>query len=142
MVAHVIRIDAGLVGQRPPDGRSPARRVGRSRCRSSASRARDDRPGLKACLDYFNAGDTLIVWKFDRLGRLLPHLLTINTDLNARGIAFRSLTEQIDTTTPHGESLFSVFGAPAEYERALTRERVMAGWPQPNAGGARVAVRQ
>lgn len=70
-----------------------------------ASGARDDRPGLKACLDYLNAGDTLIVWKLDRLGRSLPHLLTIVTDLKARGIAFRSLTEQMDTTTPHGELL-------------------------------------
>jgi hypothetical protein len=76
-----------------------------------ASGARDDRPGLKACLDYLNAGDTLIVWKLDRLGRSLPHLLTIVTDLKARGIAFRSLTEQMDTTTPHGELLFSLFGA-------------------------------
>ena len=92
-----------------------------------ASGARDDRPGLKACLDYLNAGDTLIVWKLDRLGRSLPHLLTIVTDLKARGIAFRSLTEQMDTTTPHGELLFSLFGALAQYERALTRERVMAG---------------
>lgn len=73
------------------------------------------------------AGDTLIVWKLDRLGRSLPHLLTIVTDLKARGIAFRSLTEQMDTTTPHGELLFSLFGALAQYERALTRERVIAG---------------
>jgi len=92
-----------------------------------ASGARDDRPGLKACLDYLSAGDTLIVWKLDRLGRSLPHLLTIVTDLKTRGIAFRSLTEQMDTTTPHGELLFSLFGALAQYERALTRERVMAG---------------
>ncbi|OWQ98373.1 hypothetical protein CDQ91_07730 [Sphingopyxis witflariensis] len=76
-----------------------------------ASGARDDRPGLKACLDYLNAGDTLIVWKLDRLGRSLPHLLAIVTDLKARGIAFRSLTEQMDTATPHGELLFSLFGA-------------------------------
>ena len=92
-----------------------------------ASGARDDRPGLKACLGYLKAGDTLIVWKLDRLGRSLAHLLTIVTDLKARGIAFRSLTEQMDTTTPHGELLFSLFGALAQYERALTRERVMAG---------------
>ena len=84
-----------------------------------ASAARDDRPGLKACLDYLNAGDTLIVWKLDRLGRSLPQLLAIVTDLKTRGIAFRSLTEQMDTTTPHGELLFSLFGALAQYERAL-----------------------
>ena len=69
----------------------------------------------------------VIVWKLDRLGRSLPHLLAIVTDLKTRGIAFRSLTEQMDTTTPHGELLFSLFGALAQYERALTRERVMAG---------------
>ena len=92
-----------------------------------ASGARDDRPGLKACLDYLNPGDTLIVWKLDRLGRSLPHLLAIVTDLKTRGIAFRSLTEQMDTTTPHGGLLFSLFGALAQYERALTRERVIAG---------------
>lgn len=92
-----------------------------------ASGARDDRPGLKACLEYLKTDDTLVVWKLDRLGRSLPHLLTIVTDLKARGVAFRSLTEQMDTATPHGEFLFSVFGALAQYERALTRERVLAG---------------
>lgn len=85
--------------------------------------ARDNRPWLTACLDYLKAGDTLIVWKLDRLGRSLPHLLTIVTDLKARGVAFRSLTEQIDTTMPQGELLFSLFGALAQYERALTREQ-------------------
>ncbi len=68
-----------------------------------------------------------MVWKLDRLGRSLPHLLGIVTDLKKRGIAFRSLTEQMDTTTPHGELLFSIFGALAQYERALTQERVIAG---------------
>jgi DNA invertase Pin-like site-specific DNA recombinase len=92
-----------------------------------ASGARDDRPGLKACLAFLKAGDVLVVWKLDRLGRSLSHLLAIVADLKARGIAFRSLTEQMDTTTPHGELLFSIFGALAQYERALTRERVIAG---------------
>jgi DNA invertase Pin-like site-specific DNA recombinase len=92
-----------------------------------ASGARDDRPGLKACLAWLKEGDTLVVWKLDRLGRSLPHLLSIITDFRTRGIAFRSLTEAMDTTTPHGELLFSMFGALAQYERALTRERVMAG---------------
>src|SRR3546814_20428577 len=92
-----------------------------------ASGARDDRAGLKACLDYMNAGDTLVVWKLDRLGRSLPHLLALVPDLKERGIAFRSLTEQMDTTTPHGALLFSLFGALAQYERALTRARIMAG---------------
>lgn len=92
-----------------------------------ASGARDDRPGLKACLAYLAEGDSLVVWKLDRLGRSLSHLLSIIADLRERGIAFRSLTEQMDTTTPHGELLFSLFGALAQYERALTRERVVAG---------------
>ena len=92
-----------------------------------ASGARDDRPGLRACLAYLRAGDRLVVWKLDRLGRSLPHLLAIVADLKARGVAFRSLTERMDTTTPHGELLFMIFGALAQYERALTRERVMAG---------------
>ncbi|HQS96798.1 MAG: resolvase [Novosphingobium sp. 17-62-19] len=92
-----------------------------------ASGARDDRPGLKACLAFLKEGDGLVVWKLDRLGRSLPHLLSIVTDLKDHGISFRSLTEQMDTTTPHGELLFSLFGALAQYERALTRERVVAG---------------
>lgn len=72
-----------------------------------ASGVRDNRPGLKACLEYVRSGDCLVVWKLDRLGRSLPHLLSIITDLKERGTAFRSLTEQMDTTTPHGELLFS-----------------------------------
>jgi DNA invertase Pin-like site-specific DNA recombinase len=66
------------------------------------------------------------VWKLDRLGRSLPHLLAIITALKEQGVAFRSLTEQMDTATPHRELLFSLFGALAQYERALTRERVTA----------------
>lgn len=100
---------------------------GRHLYSDKASGARDDRAGLKACLEYMAPGDTLVVWKLDRLGRSLPHLLAIVTDLKVRGVAFRSLTEQMDTTTPHGELLFSIFGALAQYERALTRERIMAG---------------
>jgi DNA invertase Pin-like site-specific DNA recombinase len=92
-----------------------------------ASGARDDRPGLKACLDDLRSGDCLVVWKLDRLGRSLSHLLSIVTALKQQGVAFRSLTEQMDTTTPHGELLFSIFGALAQYERALTKERVVAG---------------
>lgn len=92
-----------------------------------ASGARDDRPGLRACLDYLQPGDTLVVWKLDRLGRSLPHLLQIITELREKGVGFRSLTEQMDTTTPHGELLFHLFGALAQYERALTQERIQAG---------------
>ena len=92
-----------------------------------ASGARADRPGLAHALEFARQGDCLVVWKLDRLGRSLPHLLSIVTGLRERGVAFRSLTEQMDTTTPHGELLFSIFGALAQYERALTQERVSAG---------------
>src|SRR5882724_8774939 len=67
-----------------------------------ASGARDDRPGLQHALAYVQPGDCLVVWKLDRLGRSLPHLLQIVTTLQAQGVAFRSLTEQMDTTTPQG----------------------------------------
>lgn len=92
-----------------------------------ASGARDDRPGLKTCLDFVKVGDTLVVWKLDRLGRSLPHLLSIVAGLRDTGVAFRSLTEGMDTNTPHGELLFHIFGALAQYERALTCERIQAG---------------
>ena len=92
-----------------------------------ASGAKDDRPDLTKALEFVKAGDCLVVWKLDRLGRSLSHLLTIVTDLKEKGVAFRSLTEQMDTTTPHGELLFQLFGALAQYERALIQERVKAG---------------
>ncbi|MCK3146370.1 recombinase family protein, partial [Escherichia coli] len=92
-----------------------------------ASGARDNRPGLKSCLAELREGDVLIVWKLDRLGRSLSHLLRIIEDLKIRGIAFRSLTESIDTTTTHGAFLFNLFGTLAEYERTLITERVNAG---------------
>ncbi len=92
-----------------------------------ASGAKDDRPGLAKALDFVQPGDVLVVWKLDRLGRSLSHLLTIVTTLQERQVAFRSLTEALDTTMPAGEFLFQVFGALAQYERALTHERVMAG---------------
>ena len=92
-----------------------------------ASGARDDRPGLAQALAFLRPGDTLVVWKLDRLGRSLPHLIDIITGLRTDGIGFRSLTEQMDTATPHGELLFHLFGALAQYERALTQERIQAG---------------
>jgi DNA invertase Pin-like site-specific DNA recombinase len=91
------------------------------------SGSRGDRAGLTKALALVRPGDCLIVWKLDRLGRSLPHLLTTVTDLKARGIAFRSLTEQMDTTTPQGEFLFHIFGALAQFERSLIQERVQAG---------------
>lgn len=92
-----------------------------------ASGNRRDRPGLGSALAYLHPGDCLVVWKLDRLGRSLPHLLETVNGLRTRGIGFRSLTEQMDTTTPQGEFLFHVFGALAQFERSLTQERVNAG---------------
>jgi DNA invertase Pin-like site-specific DNA recombinase len=102
-----------------------------------ASGARDDRPGLKQCLGFLKPGDTLVVWKLDRLGRSLPHLLDIVNGLRKGGIAFRSLTEGMDTNTPQGEFLFNLFGSLAQYERALTRERVQAGLEAARRRGRR-----
>jgi DNA invertase Pin-like site-specific DNA recombinase len=92
-----------------------------------ASGAKDDRSGLEQALQFVHPGDVLIVWKLDRLGRSLSHLLSIVNTLKEKQVAFRSLTEGMDTTTPSGELLFHVFGALAQYERALTQERVVAG---------------
>lgn len=92
-----------------------------------ASGAKDDRPGLAQVMKFVHPGDVLVVWKLDRLGRSLAHLLSIVTTLKDKQVAFRSITEGMDTTTPSGELLFHVFGALAQYERSLTQERVMAG---------------
>jgi DNA invertase Pin-like site-specific DNA recombinase len=92
-----------------------------------ASGAKDNRPGLVKALAFVQPGDVLVVWKLDRLGRSLSHLLSIVNALKEKQVAFRSLTEGMDTTTASGELLFHVFGALAQYERALTRERVVAG---------------
>jgi len=102
-----------------------------------ASGARGDRPGLAKALEFVHSGDVLVVWKLDRLGRSLSHLLDIVNSLKEKQVAFRSLTENMDTTTPSGELLFQVFGALAQYERALTRERVMAGLASAKRRGRR-----
>jgi DNA invertase Pin-like site-specific DNA recombinase len=102
-----------------------------------ASGSRGDRPGLVKVLAFVRPGDCLVVWKLDRLGRSLPHLLDTVTDLKKRGIAFRSLTEQMDTTTPQGEFLFHVFGALAQFERSLIQERVQAGLAAARRRGRR-----
>lgn len=91
------------------------------------SGAKTERPGLRKCLADMRDGDTLIVWKLDRLGRSLSHLIRIIEQLKTRRIAFRSLTEGIDTTSSHGEFLLNLFGTLAQYERALITERVNAG---------------
>lgn len=92
-----------------------------------ASGAKVERQGLKACLGYLTEGDVLIVWKLDRLGRSLTHLVTLLEALRGRGVRFRSLTEGMDTTTPSGELLFNIVASVAQFERSLIRERVNAG---------------
>jgi DNA invertase Pin-like site-specific DNA recombinase len=82
---------------------------------------------LAQALEFVRPGDVPVVWKLDRLGRSLSHLLTIVNTLKDKQVAFRSLTEGMDTTTASGELLFHVFGALAQYERALNQERVVAG---------------
>ncbi|MBD2780855.1 recombinase family protein [Xenorhabdus sp. 42] len=102
-----------------------------------ASGAKDDRPGLIKALDFVQPGDILIVWKLDRLGRSLLHLLSIINQLQSQNVQFRSLTKAMDTTLPSGELLFHVFGALAQYERSLTKERVIAGLAAANRRGKR-----
>lgn len=101
----------------------------------TASGAKVDRHGLEQAISYLRPGDTLVVWKLDRLGRSLKHLIETVSQLHERGIGFRSLTEQIDTTTPTGKLVFHVFGALAEFERDLIRERVQAGLQASRARG-------
>jgi DNA invertase Pin-like site-specific DNA recombinase len=102
-----------------------------------ASGARTDRAGLRSALEYVRDGDVLIVWKLDRLGRSLPHLIETVTTLEARSVGFRSLTEAIDTTTPGGRLIFHLFGALGQFERDLIRERRRAGLMAAAARGRR-----
>jgi DNA invertase Pin-like site-specific DNA recombinase len=101
----------------------------------TASGARTDRPTLAQVLDQLRPGDTLVVWKLDRLGRSLRHLVDLVTGLAERGVGFRSLQESIDTTTPGGKLVFHVFAALAEFERDLIRERTTAGLVAARARG-------
>ncbi|MDD5581310.1 MAG: recombinase family protein [Methylobacter sp.] len=91
------------------------------------SGAKQDRLELQQCLKSLRAKDVLIVWKLDRLGRSLQHLIEVVADLDSRRIGFQSLTEHIDTTSPAGKLIFHIFGSLAEFERGLIRERVRAG---------------
>jgi DNA invertase Pin-like site-specific DNA recombinase len=93
----------------------------------TASGTLKDRPMLAAALDFIREGDTLVVWKLDRLARSVKQLIDTIEHLHKRGIGFRSLTESIDTTTAGGRLIFHVFGALAEFERAIIRERTIAG---------------
>src|SRR5437764_10630749 len=94
-----------------------------------------DRPGLNQALSHLREGDTLVVWRLDRLGRSLRHLIETVTTLSEQGISFQSLTEHIDTSTATGTLVFQIFGALAEFERNLIKERTVAGLLSARARG-------
>ena len=103
-----------------------------------ASGKKDDRPGLVACLKALQPGNTLVVWKLDRLGRDLKHLVTTIDDLRARNVGLKVLAgagAQIDTTTANGRLFFGIFAALAEFERELIAERTRAGLSAARARG-------
>lgn len=100
-----------------------------------ASGAKSERAGLAEAVEFARAGDTLVVWKLDRLGRSLKHLIETVNQLQEKGIGFASLQENIDTTTSGGKLIFHVFGALAEFERELIRERTQAGLKAARARG-------
>lgn len=99
------------------------------------SGAKAERPGLDTCLNFARPGDTVVVWRLDRLGRSLSDLVQIVGDLEKKGIGFESLTEKIDTSSATGRLVFHLFAALAEFERNLTRERTAAGLSAARARG-------
>ena len=100
------------------------------------SGAKSDRPGLGNCMQILEPGDILVVWRLDRLGRSMRHLITLVEDLRERGIGFRSLSEgAIDTTSASGELIFNIFSALAQFERRLIQERTKAGLAAARARG-------
>ncbi len=101
----------------------------------SGSGVKADRPGLKKALSYMREGDVLVVWKLNRLGRSLKDLIEVVNGLQQKGIGFKSLTEQVDTTTSGGRLVFHIFGALAEFEREVIRERTQAGLAASRARG-------
>jgi DNA invertase Pin-like site-specific DNA recombinase len=121
--ARVSTTDQDLALQRDALAKAGCARV----FEDKAPGAKADRPGFTAALSFAREGDILTVWKLDRLGRSLPHLIETVNALEARGVSFRSLTEAIDTTTPGGRLVFHIFGALGEFERDLIRERTRAG---------------
>jgi DNA invertase Pin-like site-specific DNA recombinase len=100
------------------------------------SGAKTERPGLGACLAKLQQGDTLVVWRLDRLGRSMHHLVELIEELRNRGIGFRSVSDGlIDTTSPSGELIFHIFSALAQFERRLVQERTKAGLASARARG-------
>jgi DNA invertase Pin-like site-specific DNA recombinase len=100
-----------------------------------ASGAKASRPALDEMVASLKDGDVVVVWKLDRLGRSLKNLIDLVDLFKSKGVGFRSLTEGFDTTTPQGELFFQLFGAFAQYERAMVRERTMAGLAAARARG-------
>lgn len=100
-----------------------------------ASGAKSQRVELEKALEYVRQGDTLVVWRLDRLGRTLKHLIEFINEMEAKGIGFMSLQENIDTTTSGGKLIFHIFGALAEFERNIIRERTKAGLESARARG-------
>jgi len=104
-------------------------------CSDKISGAKADRPGLDDALEYAREGDCIVVWRLDRLGRSLKHLISVVEDLESQGVGFASLQEGFDTTTSGGKLVFQIFGALAEFERNLIRERTKAGLAAAKARG-------
>ena len=104
-------------------------------CDRGYSGSMKSRPALDECLRALNTGDTLVTWKLDRLGRSLAHLISLIKELDTRGVAFRSLSDSIDTSTAGGRLQFHMLGALAEFERALISERTKAGMASARARG-------
>ena len=100
-----------------------------------ASGAKTDRAGLDEALSFLRKGDTLVVWKLDRLGRSLQHLIQVVNQLREKGIYFRSIQESLDTSSSGGKLIFHIFGALAEFERDVIRDRTMAGLAAARARG-------
>lgn len=100
-----------------------------------ASGAKDDRKGLMQCLEFLRPSDTLVVWRLDRLGRSLKHLVQMIGELETKNVGFQSLTENVDTTTDTGKLVFHIFASLAEFERSLIRERTKAGLRAARARG-------
>jgi DNA invertase Pin-like site-specific DNA recombinase len=135
---RVSKADGSQVLDLQHDALTAAGVGGRNLYSDTASGKVDNRPGLESCLKALRSGDTLVVWKLDRLGRSLRHLVNVVHDLTDQGIGLRVLTGQgaaIDTTTAAGKLVFGIFAALAEFERELIRERTIAGLAAARARG-------
>lgn len=145
-VAHLIgymrvsKADGSQVLDLQRDALLTAGVVERDLYSDTASGKNDDRPGFTSCLKVLRGGDTLVVWKLDRLGRSLRHLVNVVHELTSRGVGLKVLTGQgaaIDTTTPAGKLIFGIFASLAEFERDLISERTRAGLASARARGRR-----